>query len=264
MVATNYENAISRTLKWEGGYVNDPQDPGGETNWGITIKVARANGYTGSMRAMPLSTAKEIYRSRYAKPVSFDAHKAGVDYCLLDYGVNSGTGRANKVIRRVCGLADAAPFSDLLTAVNKRDPKAVVTAINDERLRFLQSLPTWGRYGKGWGNRVAGVKSAALLMAGAPAPVRPVETETAPAPQKGEVEKPGTAGPVIATGGGGVTSSGFAFGDWVSAHPIASVAIAIVGLVVIIAVAEFIAQKIKAVRQDAPTPGLVPVPELQH
>jgi lysozyme family protein len=262
MTAANYEPSIRKTLKWEGGYVNDPRDPGGETNYGITAAVARAAGYTGSMRSIPMATVMDIYRTRYAKPVLFDAHKAGVDYSLLDYGVNSGVGRANKVARRVCGLPDNAPAAELLTAINKRDPKAVVSSINAERLKFLQGLSTWHTFGKGWGNRVQGVNAAALVMAGSTTVLAPDVTHEA-APGKGEVPKPKTTGAITGTASGGAVGSGFGLGDWISAHPFYSVLIAAAALVAIVAVAEFLAHRWKAAKQEAPTPGLVPVPELQ-
>src|SRR3954447_20124487 len=104
MTASCYPEAISRVLKSEGGYVNHPSDPGGETNYGITIAVARANGYRGPMRALPVEEARRIYRLKYANPVRFDDDPAGLDYTLFDYAVNSGVGRANKVARRVCSL----------------------------------------------------------------------------------------------------------------------------------------------------------------
>jgi lysozyme family protein len=138
-----YPEAISRVLKSEGGYSNHPSDPGGETMYGITVAVARANGYTGAMRTMPLDEAKRIYKARYADPCHFDDLPAGLDYAILDYAVNSGVGRANKVLRRVLALDDAAPFHQILGQLSTRDPKAVINAVCDERLRFLSGLKTW-------------------------------------------------------------------------------------------------------------------------
>ena len=60
-----FDQVFDRTIGHEGGYVNNPKDPGGETNWGITIKTARENGYIGSMRYMKRDQAKEIYRKAY-------------------------------------------------------------------------------------------------------------------------------------------------------------------------------------------------------
>ena len=68
-MATIENPLIARTidaiLRAEGGYVNDPADKGGETNYGITVAVARANGYTGPMRDLPVAMARAIYTARY-------------------------------------------------------------------------------------------------------------------------------------------------------------------------------------------------------
>ena len=61
----SFDRAFDLLIGNEGGYVNNPKDPGGETNWGITKTVAVANGYTGDMRTMPKETAKCIYKKMY-------------------------------------------------------------------------------------------------------------------------------------------------------------------------------------------------------
>src|ERR1043165_7272468 len=161
MVAANREICIKRVLVHEGGYTNDPRDPGGPTNWGITIfdarKYWRPNATAADVRVMPQSVAVAIYRQKYwvANGLSCDDLPGGVDDSHDDYRVNSGVGRADKVLRRVCGIADNAPNAVLLAAVAKRDPKALINAINEQRLRFLQSLHTWPHFGKGWGTRGA-------------------------------------------------------------------------------------------------------------
>ena len=78
-----------------------------------------------------------------------EALPAGVDYSVFDYGVNSGIGRSGKVLRRVVGLPDNTHVvtDEVLRAVAKRDPKALVIAINDERLAFLKRLKTWPVFG---------------------------------------------------------------------------------------------------------------------
>lgn len=267
MSASCYPEAISRVLKSEGGYVNHPSDPGGETNYGITIKVARENGYSGPMRTMPIDIAKRIYRLKYANPVRFDEDPAGLDYTLFDYAVNSGVGRANKVIRRVCGLADNAAWPLLSMALDKREPKAVISAVNAERLKFLQSLKTWPVFGKGWGPRVQSVNAAALHMAAlgaAPVPstMPPVAPPADEVPQgKGVVPKPDTKGTIASTGTIGGSATGVTWWDWIAAHPWTSLAIGAAALIAIILIAEYIARRWQASKQDAPTPGLIPVPE---
>jgi len=49
----HFDAIIASTLAHEGRYANLPDDPGGETMWGITKDTARRNGYLGEMRAMP-------------------------------------------------------------------------------------------------------------------------------------------------------------------------------------------------------------------
>lgn len=68
----DFERALKRTLGYEGGYDDDPDDPGGKTRWGITEAEARASGYAGEMRDYPLYLAKEIYRTRYWNKIRGD------------------------------------------------------------------------------------------------------------------------------------------------------------------------------------------------
>jgi lysozyme family protein len=82
----------------EGGYVNDPNDPGGATNWGCTEAVARANGYTGAMRAMPRQTCLDILRKQYIEKPGFMPiveREPVLAYEIIDTGVNAGPGRAS-------------------------------------------------------------------------------------------------------------------------------------------------------------------------
>jgi lysozyme family protein len=167
---STYDEAIARVFAHEGGYSNHPSDPGGPTNWGITIADARKHWKPGAtaadVRAMPKSVAAEIYRTAYAAAVRYDELPAGLDYAVLDYAINSGVGRAGKVLRRWLGLPDdSAQVTDtVLAAVRARDARAGVVWICDERLAFLKSLKTWPVFGAGWGRRVAAVKTAALRM----------------------------------------------------------------------------------------------------
>lgn len=87
------ESMIDATIGKEGGYSNNPADRGGETMWGITERVARANGYHGPMRALPRERAVAIYRNEYAIKPGFAAVaeiSAKVGEELFDSGVNLG------------------------------------------------------------------------------------------------------------------------------------------------------------------------------
>jgi lysozyme family protein len=206
MSASSYDEALSRLLVHEGGYSNHPADPGGPTNFGITLADARAywkrDATAADVRAMPRAVAREIYRSKYWAALRGNDLPAGVDYAVFDYGVNSGIGRAGKVLRRLVGLADTTSAIDgaVIAAVWRRPPKRLIEAICDERLAFLQSLSTWGVFGNGWGRRVREVRAAALAMAEPPVPAQartpaPRSADAAPQPPTGpaQAEKPAPA-----------------------------------------------------------------------
>jgi hypothetical protein len=114
MATSTYEEALRRLLAHEGGYSNHPSDPGGPTNFGITIrdyrKYINSAGTAANVRRLTVGQAKAIYKAKYWDAMRCGALPAGVDYAVFDYGVNSGIGRAPKVLKRVIGL-DAADSS---------------------------------------------------------------------------------------------------------------------------------------------------------
>ena len=217
MATWTYDESLRRLLAHEGGYTNDAADPGGPTNFGITIydyrKYVKPGATAADVRAMQLADAKKIYRAKYWDAQRCDELPAGVDYAVFDYGVNSGIGRSGKVLRRALALPDNDWHTTdaVISACATRDARTVVTAICDERLRFLKSLRTWNVFGNGWGRRVAEVKAAALAMAGqaaqaGQAPPAPVPTPVTVASKgKGVVPvakgaQQGSAGAVAAAG----------------------------------------------------------------
>ena len=207
MAQWTYDEFLSRLLVHEGGYTNHPADPGGPTNFGITIydyrKYVKPGATAADVKAMKIEEARRIYRAKYWDAQACDELPAGVDYAVFDYGVNSGIGRAKKVLQRVVGVAaDGMLGPATMRAVAARDPKQVVVAICDERLRFLKGLRTWPVFGKGWGCRVAEVKTVALAMAAKTAMPR---AQAAPAPGRATVAVPkaaqqGSAAAVAAVG----------------------------------------------------------------
>lgn len=171
MSASNFGEALRRLLLHEGGYGNHPSDPGGPTNFGITIhdyrKYVRPGATAADVKAMTRQEAERIYRARYWDTLRCDELPAGVDYAVFDYGVNSGVGRAARVLQRVCAVPDDGALGPVtMQAVAACDAKSLVAAICDERLRFLQKLRTWPVFGKGWARRVAEVRATALRWTG--------------------------------------------------------------------------------------------------
>ena len=137
-----FDILVGRLLKVEGGYTNNPSDKGGETNFGITVAVARENGYAKPMKAMTRDDAVAIYRAKYwAKPgvylIAPISEKIAEE--LFDTGVNMGTGTAGTMLQRVLNalnrqgqdypdvLVDGAVGGNTATALaalaKKRGPK---------------------------------------------------------------------------------------------------------------------------------------------
>jgi lysozyme family protein len=250
MAAWTYDEALRRLLAHEGGYTNHPSDPGGPTNFGITIydyrRYVKPNATTADVRAMTVGEAKAIYRKRYWDAQRCDELPAGVDYSAFDYGVNSGIGRSGKVLR----------------AVAKRDPKALVIAINVERLAFLKRLKTWPVFGKGWNARVAEVKSVSLRMAARQAPTPSIVPDAASVPGKGVVPAPAAAKKVIVgTGTAAPVAAGGSVADWIIAHPWETAALGC-GVVLIVGGSVSALNRWHQRRQEAAIPETSVVPAL--
>lgn len=165
MAASNREASIKKTLTYEGGYTNHPSDPGGATNYGITIhdvrKYVKSDATPADVKALSLTQAIEIYRHKYWGLMECDERPAGVDFVEFDFGVNSGTARALKWRAEMD---------------QKLSPVAYVKRFCAKRQSFLEGLKTFSVFGKGWSRRVADVEATGVAMAlkATGAPVAPV------------------------------------------------------------------------------------------
>lgn len=193
MAAADYDACEAHVLESEGGYTNNRSDPGGPTNWGITIYDARLywkhDATAADVKVMPKPVAEDIYRKKYWNALDCDDLPRGLDYSIFDYGVNSGISRAGTVLRRVMGLPsqDWHITPDIITALEKRDIRSLIIDIDDERMAFLKGLRTWTVFGRGWSTRVNSVRIISLQMAsGFTAPL-------VPAPALPEVQAAGKA-----------------------------------------------------------------------
>lgn len=186
----NFASALERVLTHEGGFSNDPADPGGATNRGIT--QATYDAWRGRMgqarrpvRQISQTEVEAIYRRQYWDAIRGDDLPAGLDYAVFDYAVNSGSAQAGRDLQRVVGVGVDGQIGEQTIAASRRVAldTAIVT-LCERRLSMLRGLKTWGRYGKGWSRRVAEVQAAAREMARGVDPVR----EAQPAPGKGDVD----------------------------------------------------------------------------
>lgn len=140
---------INSIIKVEGGYVNNPSDSGGETNFGITYEVARANGYAGDMVHMPVSVAFNIYSKQYWDNVCGDLIvelSEAVAEEVVDTGINMGTSRASYFLQRSLNVLNQqeelyndlmvdmdigpATINALQSYLSKRDEDVLVKMLN--------------------------------------------------------------------------------------------------------------------------------------
>ena len=169
----NWDECFEMVLKHEGGYVNDPRDPGGRTNLGVTQRAWESYWNRKSseeeMRKLTPNIVKPFYKAMYWDKIRGDDLPSGVDYAAFDLSVNSGVGRASKYLQQIAGVtADGVIGPKSLEAIKSRDPKEMADALCDMRMDFLKRLPTFETFGKGWSRRVAevSVKSGEMVQSG--------------------------------------------------------------------------------------------------
>jgi lysozyme family protein len=151
-MADRFADFINRILSHEGGYVNDPRDPGGETQWGISKRTYP----TVNIKTLTRDQAIALYKRDF-----WDASKASslppsVGFQLLDAAVNSGIGQATRWLQRAARVADDGRIGPAtLAAIKAADPNDLVLRFLAERLEFMTGLKTWTTFGKGWARRIA-------------------------------------------------------------------------------------------------------------
>ena len=154
---SDFNKAFDRVIGHEGGYVNHPRDPGGETNWGVTKRTAQAYGYNGDMRSMTRDQAKAIYKRGFWDKVGGDTLPDAVAFQLFDAAVNHGIGNAVRFMQRALGVADDGIVGNItLTALRNADANDFLMRFNAARLDFYTRLSTFDTFGKGWVRRIVG------------------------------------------------------------------------------------------------------------
>ncbi|UIZ57796.1 hypothetical protein LZP46_01155 [Acinetobacter sp. SCLZS86] len=154
-MSKNFQKSLKRVLKHEGGYVNHPSDPGGETNFGITKSTARSYGYHGSMRTIPMTVVEKIYKSQYWDAMSCENFDFALAYQLFDAAVNHGLLNARKILQRTIKVKDDGIIGAVsLAAIRQLDTADLVQMFNAERISFYTRISTFPTFGRGWMNRM--------------------------------------------------------------------------------------------------------------
>ena len=151
----NFEECMARLLEHEGGYVWHAQDPGGETNFGVTRAVYEQyvgrQVMDGEMEGLTHDDVYPIYKENYWDAVRGDDLPSGVDWSTFDWAVNSGKSRASKALQRIVGVeADGGIGPMTLQAVAEVEPEEIIKQMHYVRDKFYRSLDTFEVFGKGW------------------------------------------------------------------------------------------------------------------
>lgn len=166
----NFDKALATVLKHEGGYVNHPQDPGGETNLGVTRRVwqewVKRELHENEMRTLTPEMVAPLYKQMYWDAVRGDDLPSGVDLCVFDCAVNAGVGRASRFLQQVVGVtADGKIGPRTLAAVTAKPADEIVDEFTKLREAHFKSLSTFATFGRGWMRRLAAVDTESKHMA---------------------------------------------------------------------------------------------------
>ena len=165
----NYDKCLETILHHEGGYVNHPKDPGGETNLGVTKRVYEEFGGTKDMKDLTVEDVAPIYKKGYWDKMKGDELPNGLDLCVFDFGVNAGPGRSAKYLQTMIGtVADGGigpnTLAKLAEYVEKHGLAPAIDNFQEARQGYYEKLSTFATFGKGWTRRVDETTQLAKTM----------------------------------------------------------------------------------------------------
>ena len=169
----NFQAALAFTLSQEGGWSDDPTDPGGATNQGITLATYRAYQHNSMLGVSDLQTMganqrDDIYKTGYWEPIAGDALPAGVDLMVFDFAVNAGPRTASRCLQDVVGAdQDGLIGPQTLKYARAADPKTVIGQLGVWRRAYYNSLDK-PEFINGWTNRANACEASALCLISSP------------------------------------------------------------------------------------------------
>jgi lysozyme family protein len=169
MASANFEASLPFVLRWEGGFVDHPADPGGRTNRGITQRVydqwRAAQGLPPQdVKLLEGAEMEAIYESGYWVPPRCDLLRRRLDLVQFDTAVNMGAGRAVRFLQKAVGCrVDGGFGSETERAAGACDLMATLEVYCDARLayyrRLVEKRPELGVFLRGWTNRVNALRA---------------------------------------------------------------------------------------------------------
>lgn len=149
----SFELCFERLIGHEAGYVDDPNDPGGETKWGIS---KRSYPHL-NIAELTRDDAKQIYLGDFWNRVNADRLPDGVAFQLFDFAVNSGIETAVRYLQRSLGVADDGHWGPRSqAAADETSESDMIMLLNAERLDYMTRLKNWPHHSRGWARRIAG------------------------------------------------------------------------------------------------------------
>jgi len=157
---TNFEKSLKLVLNHEGGFADDPDDPGGATNKGITLRTFRAaypHSTLEDLETIGDNQVQQIYKKDYWDLIGGDTLPLGVDYAVFDFAVNSGVTLATSMYKRARAEKPDMSAEELIRSICARRR----LYLND----LIITKPKLKKFERGWGKRVDDVYRAAIMMA---------------------------------------------------------------------------------------------------
>lgn len=238
----NYARCLANTLVEEGGWTNDPRDPGGPTMRGI---IQREYDRYRDARGLPRQSVRfisegelqAIYAGNYWKPMRGDLWPKGSDQIVFDIAVNSGTVRAPQIMGAAMGTSERNPAQLAVMAQRSGDRVGIVKRACARRAGFYRALRTFSAFGRGWLRRNARMEAIGVRMVlEAEGGVRPgaLEREKTAAQAKAKRAGQGATGTAGggAAGGGALTQTDASAWDWSAWLLVGAGAVAAIALVV--------------------------------
>ena len=163
----NFQACLDLVLKAEGGWVNHPSDPGGETNLGVTKKVWEE--YVGhpveTMKNLTPELVAPLYELKYWRPCYGEVLPRGLDFAIFSFGVNAGPGRSVKLLQQSLGLvSDGVIGPRVMQKLRESNIADVIKGFSESRREYYKSLKTFPIFGRGWISRTDKEEEEALQM----------------------------------------------------------------------------------------------------
>jgi lysozyme family protein len=150
----NFDQAFEQLIGHEGGFSDNPADPGGATMYGVTERVARARGFAGDMRQLPLSFAKQVAKADYWDKFQCDQYDPAIGFAVFDCAYNGG--KPAHWLQEAAGVTvDGIIGAKTIAALRAADPMKIVMRFTALRLQYMTDLKIWPSFSRGWAKRIA-------------------------------------------------------------------------------------------------------------